>query len=123
MWKGLVVGGLTGVVAGIALDMGKRGSEVGAAAARRAVDMAPKAADRIKSAASTGATRVQDAVQDAVHDSELGDHVRDQVKEIAHRLADSDVTDQAREKLARATKKGAKLAQSAMNAVPGTGEA
>lgn len=117
VWKGLIVGGLTGVVAGIALDMGNRGSQLGAAAAKRAADLAPKAADRLKSAATTGAARVQDAVQD----SELGEHVRDQVKEIAHRLADADVTDQAREKLERATKKGARLAHSVMDAVPTPG--
>jgi predicted nucleic acid-binding OB-fold protein len=114
VWKGLIVGGLTGVAAGIVLDVGNRGSQLGGAAAKRAADLAPKAADRLKSAAATGAARVQDAVQD----SELRDHMRDQVKEIAHRLADADVTDQAREKLERATKKGAELAHSVVNAVP-----
>jgi predicted nucleic acid-binding OB-fold protein len=114
VWKGLIVGGLTGVAAGIVLDVGNRGSQLGGAAAKRAADLAPKAADRLKSAAATGAARVQDAVQD----SELRDHMRDQVKEIAHRLEDADVTDQAREKLERATKKGAELAHSVVNAVP-----
>jgi hypothetical protein len=114
VWKGLVVGGLTGVVAGIALDLANRGSQLGSAAAQRAIDLAPKAADRLKSAATTGAARVQDAV----HDSDLGEHVRGQVKEIAHRLTDTDVTDQAREKLERATKRGAELAHSVMDAIP-----
>jgi hypothetical protein len=112
VWKGLVVGGLTGVAAGVLLDLANRGSQLGGAAAQRAVDLAPRAADRIKAAASTGAARLQDAAQD----SELRDHVRDQVKEIAHRLADSDVTGEAREKLQHATKKGAELAHSVMNA-------
>jgi hypothetical protein len=115
VWKGLVIGGLTGVAAGVVLDLASRGSELGSAAAKRAVDLAPKAADRIKSAASTGAARVQDAVQD----SDLREHVRDQVKDIAHRLADADVTDQAREKLERASKKGADLARSVRNPAPG----
>jgi hypothetical protein len=117
VWKGLVVGGLTGVAAGVVLDLANRGSQLGGAAAKRAVDLAPKAADRLKSAATTGAGRVQDAVQD----SELRDHVRGQVKDIAHRLADAEVTDQARDKLERATKKGADLAHSVLNAVPGGG--
>jgi gas vesicle protein len=114
VWKGLIVGGLAGAAAGVALDVGKRGSQLGGTAAKRTADLAPKAADRLKSAATTGAARVQDAVQD----SELRDHVRDQVKEIAHRLADADVADQAREKLERATKKGAELAHSVVKAVP-----
>jgi predicted nucleic acid-binding OB-fold protein len=126
VWKGLVVGGLTGVAAGVALDLANRGSQLGGAAAKRAVDLAPKAADRIRAAATTGAARVQDAattgagrLQDAVQDSDARDHVRDQVKEIAHRLSDADVTDQAREKLHQATKKGAELAHSVRNAAPG----
>ena len=111
VWKGLVVGGLTGVAAGVVLDLASRGTDLGESAAKRAVELAPKAADRLKSAAATGAARVQDAVQD----SELREHVRDQVKEIGHRLADANVTDQARDMLERTTKKGADLAHSVMN--------
>jgi hypothetical protein len=137
VWKGLVIGGLTGVVAGIALDLANRGTELSGAAAKRAVDLAPKAADRLKSAATTGVARVQDAVQDsefpgrvrdqakaiadAVQDSELPGRVRDQAKAIAHRLAESDATDHAREKLERAAKKGTGLAHSVMDAVPTPG--
>jgi hypothetical protein len=97
------VGGLTGVAAGVLLDVVRRGSEMAGSAGKRAVDLAPKAADRIKAAASTGATKL--------HDAEIGDHAKD----LAHRLADSDVADQARDKLERAAKKGAELAQSVSN--------
>lgn len=117
VWKGLVIGGLTGVAAGIALDAAHRGTQIGGAAAKRAADLAPKAADRVRSAASSSAARAQDAVQN----SELREHLKEQVKGIGQRLADADVADQAREKLERATRKGADLAHSVMNAAPGGG--
>jgi hypothetical protein len=110
VWKGLVVGGLTGVAAGAILDLLYRGSGVARTAGKRAADrtaeLAPKAADRLKSVATTGAAKLQDA--------ELGEHV----KEIAHRLADAEATDHAREKLEKATKKGAELAHALRDSVP-----
>ena len=56
--------------------------------------------------AASGTAKLQEA--------ELGDHVKD----LAHRLVDADATDQVREKLERATKKGAEIAHSVKDAVP-----
>jgi hypothetical protein len=120
VWKGLVVGGLTGVAAGIVLDLASRGSELGGAAARRSAELAPRAVDRIKSAAATGAAHVQEAL----HDADVRDQVLGQVNAMADKLAASDVSDQAREKLRHATNKGAELAHSVLGtaAVGGPGD-
>lgn len=110
VWKGLVIGGLTGVAAGAAIDLACRGSELAGKAAgsagRLAADLGPKAADRLKTVASTGAAKI--------HDADLGDHVKD----LGHRLADSDVSDHARDALDKATRQGAAWAQSVKDAVP-----
>lgn len=110
VWKGFVVGSLTGVAAGAILDVLDRGSHLARAISRRAADrtveLAPKAADRIKSAASTGATKLQEA--------EFGDHA----KEVAHRLADSEAAERGRDSLERVTKRGAELAHAVRESAP-----
>jgi hypothetical protein len=110
VWKGLVIGGLTGVAAGAAMDLARRGSELAGKAAtsagRLAADYGPKAADRLKTVASTGAAKI--------HDADLGEHVKD----LGHRLAESDVTDHARDALDKAGRQGAALAQTVKDAVP-----
>jgi hypothetical protein len=59
-------------------------------------------------------------VQGAVQDSDVREHARDHVRDIAHRLADADVADQAREKLDQVARKGADLAHSVMNTAAGS---
>jgi len=110
VWKGLVIGGLTGAAAGLFMDALNRGARLVGVAGRRAADLVPEAVDRVKAEASGGMARV--------HDAEVGDRVRGQAKEIAHRVADSDQADQAREALEHATKKGKQLAHAIGDAVP-----
>jgi len=94
VWKGLVVGGLTGVGAGAVLDLFGQGSRLARVAGGRAAGMAPRAADRIKSAAITGSARVQE--------TDLPEQVRDHVRGFAHRLGEADTTDRAKERRWRA---------------------
>jgi hypothetical protein len=110
VWKGLVIGGLTGVAAGVVLDLAHRGSELAGSAGKRAADLAPKAADRLKSAATTGAAKL--------HDADVGDHVKELVHRLGGSIADSDVAEQARDRFERATHKGADIVQTVREAVP-----
>jgi len=117
VWKGLVVGGLTGVAAGVLLDLAHRGSELVGSAGKRAVDLAPAAAERLKSAATTGAAKLQG--------SDVGDHVKevgDHVKELAHRLgdslADSEVAEHARDRIERAAHQSADVIRTVRDGVP-----
>ena len=112
-WKGLIIGGLTGVGAGAILDLFGEGSRLAGVAGRRAAAMTPIAADRIKSAATAGATRI--------HEADLGDQVKElgeQVKEILHRLSDTETSDHAREAIERAARKGAEFAHTVRDSVP-----
>lgn len=62
VWKGLVIGGLTGVAAGVVLDLMSGGSDQLARAAHTAAqtakEKAPDAVDRVKSLADAGAERL-----------------------------------------------------------------
>ncbi len=62
LWKGLVIGGLTGVAAGIVVDLGESGWQSIGRAARRAQRHAPAAAGRMKATGASGSGRVEDAV-------------------------------------------------------------
>ncbi|MGO9457187.1 MAG: hypothetical protein ACLP62_09085 [Acidimicrobiales bacterium] len=53
LWKGLVVGGLTGVAAGIVVDLGESGWQSIGRAARKAQRNAPVAAGRMKATAAS----------------------------------------------------------------------
>jgi hypothetical protein len=111
VWKGLIIGGLTGVAAGAALDLSKLASSKAVDASKKAsknvskkaVQMAPAAADRARAVAASGAAHV--------HDAEVGDHV----KQVSDRIAGSDMADQARRLTRRITAQGAQLAHSVAN--------
>jgi hypothetical protein len=83
VWKGLVVGGLTGVGAGVVLDSlskaNKKASELG----RQVRDHAPNAGHWVHS--------VSDKAGELIHDADVPDHVRD----AAHRIKDSDAARKA----------------------------
>ena len=110
IWKGLVIGGLTGAAAGIVLDLGTRGARLVGVAGKKAVDLVPEAADRIKAEVVDGFARVQEA--------EIGEHMREQAKQIGHRVAESEQADQAREAMEQATKKGKQIAHAVRDSVP-----
>jgi len=68
-WKGLVVGALTGMVGGAAMDMAER-------ARRTAVHVAGQAVDRAPSVAGTATQKAADLVHDAdVPGRALAEHV------------------------------------------------
>jgi len=154
IWKGLIIGGLTGAGAGAILDLLNRSARLVGDATKRAADIAPEAAERVRNAAATAgkkatamtpevAERVRSAAATAgkkatdmapevaerlkgavdrgvsrVQEAEIGGHLRDQAKELAHRVAESEQSDQARDALARATKKGKQPAQSVRESAP-----
>jgi gas vesicle protein len=114
IWKGLIIGGLTGAGAGAVVDLFDRGARLVGVAGRKAADMAPEAADRVKSAVSSGVARV--------HDAEIADSLRDQAKEIVHRIGDSEQVDQTRDVLEHARdlakEKGKQVARTLHDTMP-----
>jgi hypothetical protein len=64
VWKGLVLGGLTGVAAGVVLDVLDRGARQATAIGDRVAHQAPEVVDRLRHAVSDavaeGASRVRD---------------------------------------------------------------
>ena len=78
VWKGLIVGGLTGVTAGIVLDSANRASRKAAAVGGQVRDHAPDAVRWLHS--------LTDKAGEWLHDSDFPEHVR----ETADRLKESD---------------------------------
>lgn len=60
VWKGLVVGGLTGVCAGVVLDALATASDRAHRVGRMVADRAPVVADRLTEVAERGAARIGD---------------------------------------------------------------
>jgi hypothetical protein len=93
VWKGMVIGALTGAAAGLVLDLGERGTEkavalggaVGGAVARRAPELADLALDLGERGADRAAT-LGGAV--ARHAPELSDHLRQSVTDASSAAAD-----------------------------------
>jgi len=85
VWKGLIVGGLTGAGAGAVLDLLARGSQGALLLGGRAKSFAPVAGDRIRSAAESGAHRVEQA------------DLTDRLRGAAHRMASTDAAGHAKE--------------------------
>jgi hypothetical protein len=78
VWKGLVVGGLTGVGAGMVLDSLARASEKAVALGEQVREHAPEAGRWIQS--------VTDKAGDRLHDADVPEHVR----AVAQKIKDSD---------------------------------
>ncbi len=83
VWKGLVVGGLTGVTAGVVLDSITRASKKAAQIGSQVRDKAPEAGRLVQS--------LTDKAGDWIHDAEVPDHVRD----AARRVKESDAAQRA----------------------------
>ena len=81
VWKGLVVGGLTGVVAGVTLDSIANASKKAAAIGDQVIEHAPDAGRWVQS--------VTDKAGEWLRETDVPEHVR----AVAHRLKDSDVAD------------------------------
>jgi hypothetical protein len=84
-WKGLVVGGLTGAVVGIALDVFASALKQATRTAENARERAPEAVDWLQT--------VTESAAKWVHDSDVPDRVR----EVAQRILDSDFAATAHE--------------------------
>jgi hypothetical protein len=78
VWKGLIVGGLTGVAAGVVLDSVAGATRKAAAIGGQVREHAPEAGRWVHS--------VSDRAGEWLHDAEVPDHVRG----VAHKLKDSD---------------------------------
>ncbi|HVC70463.1 MAG TPA: hypothetical protein VNC61_09455 [Acidimicrobiales bacterium] len=85
VWKGLVVGGLTGVVAGIVLDTIAGASKKALAVGDQVREHAPDAGRWLQS--------VTDKAGEWIHDADLPDHVRS----MAERARESDATNQVKQ--------------------------
>ena len=60
VWKGMVIGALTGAATGVALDIGKSGVEGVAALSGAVVEHAPEVAGRVRQAVGDVATNTSD---------------------------------------------------------------
>jgi ABC-type transporter Mla subunit MlaD len=85
VWKGLVVGGLTGVAAGVVLDSVSRASKKAAEIGSTLRDRAPDAERWVHS--------LSDKAGDWVHDKDVPEHLRD----AAQRVKDSDAAQRVAE--------------------------
>jgi hypothetical protein len=74
VWKGLVVGGLTGVIAGVALDAIAGASKRALAVGDQVREHAPDAGQWIHS--------VSDKAGEWIHDADVPDHVRSVAKQV-----------------------------------------
>ena len=84
-WKGLVVGGLTGVLAGIVLDTIAGALKKALAVGDQVREHAPEAGRWLQS--------VTDKAGEWIHDADVPDHVRS----MAERIKESDATNQVRQ--------------------------
>jgi hypothetical protein len=81
VWKGLVVGGLTGVAAGVILDVIDRTSRKAVAVGGQVRDHAPEAGRWVHA--------MSDKAGEWLHDVDVPDHLRS----VAHRIKESDAAD------------------------------
>ena len=118
VWKGLIVGAVTGAAVGVLLDLPARARAGGAAAAELARERGPRAAETIASAAAAGADRVRQAdlprkVREAAQQADLPRKVR----EAAHTVAASDAAQALRQASASAADTVSETAKSAAGTV------
>jgi hypothetical protein len=84
VWKGLIVGGLTGVTAGVVLDAMAGASKKALAIGDQVLEHAPDAGQWVQS--------VTDKAGEWIHDADVPDHVRS----VAKQVKDSDATDKVK---------------------------
>lgn len=89
VWKGLVVGGLTGVAAGILLDLLNRANRKASDIGKQVKDHAPEAGRWVQDHAPEAGRWVQSVTEKAadwVQESDIPEHLRD----TAHKIKDSE---------------------------------
>ena len=134
VWKGLIVGAVTGAAVGVLLYLPARARAGGAAAAELARERGPWAAETIASAAAAGADRVRQAdlprkVREAAQHADLPRKVREvreaaqqadlprKVREAAQTVAASDTAQALRQASASAADTVSETAKSAAGTV------
>jgi hypothetical protein len=107
VWKGLVIGGLTGAAAGLALDLGERGARGASALGEAMAQHAPEVADHVRhtvagavSAASDRARHSEIPAQAKATSAAAQDKVSAAVSEGVHHA--NDVVGQGKKKAAEA---------------------
>jgi len=133
LWKGIIIGGLTGAGAGALADIFDRGARLVATAGQKAIEVTPDALERVRtSTAAAGrqtadlapelADRVRNAVSDGlsrVHQADISDHLGERAKELVHRVGDSERAEHVRAAVERTSKKGRQLANTMRDTASG----
>ncbi|MGH9040765.1 MAG: hypothetical protein ACRDZ3_11105 [Acidimicrobiia bacterium] len=88
VWKGLVVGGLTGVAAGVLIDLVEGGLERAASARDHLRERAPELKDRARHAAEVASERLREA--------EIPEKARHAAEVASERLREADLPEKAR---------------------------
>ena len=105
VWKGLVVGGLTGVTAGIVIDSFTRAPEKAKNLTRQVREHAPEAGRWVQS--------VAERAGEIVHDSDAPDVVRDTVRRVKDSPAAKTAAKNAAKTAAKVTSDAATAAKDA----------
>ncbi len=116
VWKGLIVGGLTGALAGAAVDLSESGSRSLGAAGRKARRYAPVAAEKVKDAAASGIDLVGAAVNRGVEHLEDA-NLPERAGEVAGAFGDKVAQAKIPERAADATDRAASAAGNKARAV------
>jgi hypothetical protein len=106
VWKGLVVGGLTGVAAGLILDLMTEAAEQAGEAGRKVKGRAPDLAGKVKHVAAEAAEALREAdlpekarlAAEQLREAELGE----KAKRVAERAREVDLRGTAKEAADRA---------------------
>lgn len=99
VWKGLIIGALTGAGAGAVLDLLARGGQEAVLLGGRAKDYVPVAGDRIRSAAETGAHRIEQA------------DIADRLRSAAQRVAGAEPAEHAKDVVEKGLDRGKSLVE------------
>jgi hypothetical protein len=114
VWKGLVVGGLTGVAAGIILDLFTEAAEQAGEAGRKVKGRAPDLASNVKHVAAEAAGAIREAdlpekarmaadrAAEQIRKSDLPDKAKRVAERTAERARDVDLREKAKEAAERA---------------------
>ncbi len=118
VWKGLVVGGLTGVAAGLVLDGLARGARGASTLGDKVAHQAPEVAERLRHAVTEAVAESARKVRDpevADHLTEISDKARKKVVETADggRAKASEAAADAKEKVESALVDGESKAKAA----------
>jgi hypothetical protein len=114
VWKGLVVGGFTGVVAGVIIDLVTKAAERAGEAGRMVKGRAPDFASKVKHVAAEAAGAIREAdlpekarmaadrAAEQLREAELAEKAKRMADRAAERARDVDLREKAKEAAERA---------------------